>query len=211
MSISAQPAADVIPAKSFAHFTTDDVRALVAEFPLAWVSTPCGPIALASQLPLVGEYDDAGRLSALIGHLARANPLAEALATQRRSTILFSGPSGYVSPQYAGRRDWAPTWNYTQLKILADIEIGPDITPLALKVLIDASEHGRPEPWRVEEISSRYERMAAAIVGFRATVTTLEGKFKLGQDEHIDTLGHILATHPDPDLVRWMRRFNPGA
>jgi transcriptional regulator len=211
MTHDIQPAADRLASGPFARFAAEDVRALIAEFPLAWVMTPGGTMQLASQLPLVGDYDDAGGLVALIGHLARANPLAEALATHRRATVLFAGPSGYVSPEHAGRRDWAPTWNYAQVKIEADVEIGDELTPHALEVLIEASERGRPQPWRVEEIAARYDGMAAAIIGFRATVTALEGKFKLGQDERPDTLQHILATHPDTALVRWMQRFNPDA
>jgi transcriptional regulator len=50
--------------------------------------------------------------------------------------------------------------------------------------------------------------MLEAIVGFRAQVTRVAGKFKLGQDERPETLRSIVARHPDPVLVRWMRRFN---
>ncbi|MET4897636.1 FMN-binding negative transcriptional regulator [Sphingomonadaceae bacterium jetA1] len=210
MNTAAQPSV-ANPVSQFQRFSEEDVRALIAEFPLAWVSTPGGTIGLASQLPLVGEYDVAGRLVALIGHLPRANPLADALASQARATILFSGPSGYVSPEHAGRRDWAPTWNYAQAKVEADVEISADLTALSLDVLIDACEGGRANPWTVGEIAARYQGMAAAIIGFRATVTALQGRFKLGQDERPDTLRHILATHPDPVLVRWMRRFNREA
>ncbi|MFV0624411.1 FMN-binding negative transcriptional regulator [Sphingomonas sp. ac-8] len=211
MSSVAQPGAARAPAVNpFGMFDVGDVRALVEEFPLAWTMTPDGALAHASQLPLIGEYDADGRLVALIGHLARANPLARAMAAQCRINILFNGPSGYVSPEHAGRRNWAPTWNYAQLKIDAAVEIGAHLTSHSLDVLIGVTEHGRADPWQVREIADRYDVMAAAIIGFRARVLAVQGKFKLGQDEDAGTLHHILATHPDPVLVRWMRRLNAG-
>lgn len=206
----AGPTRQVFDMGTFTDFDAADVRALIEDYPLAWVATPDGDIATASLLPLIGEFGEDGRLRALIGHLARRNPLHARLAETGRVAILFNGPSGYVSPGHAGRRDWAPTWNYTQLRIAADVRIDADLTDLSLGVLVEAMEHGRANPWSRDEIADRYPAMAGAIIGFRAEVTALEGRFKLGQDEQVETLRSILANHPDPDLVRWMRRFNPG-
>jgi transcriptional regulator len=192
----------------FSTFGSADVRALVTEYPLAWVLTPGGHLMAASQLPLIGEYDARGRLVALVGHLARANPLAGQLAAGCQAVILFSGPDGYVSPEHAGRRDWAPTWNHAHIKMTAEVEISPALTEAALNLLTNAMEGGRPDPWHSGEIAGRYPRMLQEIIGFRATVTTLEGRFKLGQDERRDTLDSILASHGDPELTHWMRRLN---
>jgi transcriptional regulator len=52
--------------------------------------------------------------------------------------------------------------------------------------------------------------MLERIIGFRARVTSVSGKFKLGQDEDDATLGAILDTLPDGDMTAWMRRFNHG-
>jgi transcriptional regulator len=192
----------------FTTFAAADVRALVEQYPLAWVLVPDTDGMAASQLPLIGEYDADGRLVALIGHLARANPLADQLATSGRATILFDGPGGYVSPEHAGRRDWAPTWNHAHVKIAATVEIRPALTEMSLDLLVDAMERDRADPWHIGEIAHRYQGMLAAIIGFRATVTALEGRFKLGQDERPETLASILAQHPDPALVQWMQRLN---
>jgi transcriptional regulator len=194
----------------FERFENADVKALIEEFPLAWVSG--GPAATldASLLPLVGVYDADGRLVELIGHLMRSNPLYAALEQDPRATILFTGPGAYVSPEHAGKRDWAPTWNYAQLKIRADIRFDDALTEPSLQILIDAMEAGRAEPWTVEELGARYRSMLGHIIGFRATVTQLSGKFKLGQDEKVETLHSILDALPDATTTAWMRRFNPG-
>lgn len=194
----------------FERFDGADVQRLVAEYPLAWV---CGGGAAdmeASLLPLIGVYDEQGALIELIGHLMRSNPLHAALFADPRATILFHGPDSYVSPEHAGVRDWGPTWNYAKLKIRADVQFDEDLTEPSLDLLIDAMEKGRLQPWTKEELGERYRGMLGRIIGFRATVTGLTGKFKLGQDEGKETLASILGTLPDQATVAWMRRFNRG-
>lgn len=193
----------------FAEFSADDVRALVTRHPLAWVCSSGDDGAQASQLPLIGEYNADGQLVSLIGHLGRANPLCACLRAQRQALILFSGPSAYVSPEHAGLRDWAPTWNYANLRITAEVTVDAALTDEALDVLIAAMEEGRPTPWRRDEVAHRYARMAQAIIGFRATVTGIAGRFKFGQDERDDVYRTIVDRLPDPDVTDWMGRFNP--
>lgn len=192
----------------FDQFEKADVRALIEEFPLAWVCAGGAGAMEASLLPLVGRYDAEGRLVELIGHLMRSNPLYPALAADPRATILFRGPDAYVSPEHAGLRNWGPTWNYAQIKVGADVVFDEEFTGEALQILIDAMEAGRADPWRADELGERYETMLARIVGFRASVTSLAGKFKLGQDETDATLGSILGSLPDAGTRAWMRRFN---
>lgn len=194
----------------FERFDGADVQKLVEDYPLAWV---CGGGAAdmeASLLPLVGRFDGQGELVELIGHLMRSNPLHAALTADRRATILFHGPDSYISPEHAGVRDWGPTWNYAQLKIRADVAFDDDLTEPSLDLLIDAMEKGRLQPWSKEELGSRYRGMLDRIIGFRATVIDLSGKFKLGQDEGKETLAAIVGTLPDEAMVAWMRRFNEG-
>lgn len=194
----------------FERFGDADVRALIEGYPLAWVCGGAAGALEASLLPLIGVYNDDGRLIELIGHLMRSNPLHHALVRDTHATILFSGPDAYVSPEHAGRRDWAPTWNYAQVKVSAEIAFDEALTEYSLKVLIDAMEAGRTEPWSVEELGPRYSGMLTRIIGFRARVTGLSGKFKLGQDEDEATLHAILGALPDAESVAWMKRFNGG-
>jgi transcriptional regulator len=192
----------------FEDFDPADVRDLIAEFPLAWVCARRGNTETASLLPLLGEFSNAGDLTHLFGHMSRRNPLFERLGKDPEALILFQGPQAYISPTHAGRRDWAPTWNYAQLRIAARVTFLPDETPLALVSLVDAMEDGFDQPWDVAELGDRYVPMQGAIIAFRAEVMVLSGKFKLGQDEEVETLANIFETLPDQATVRWMRRFN---
>lgn len=194
----------------FGQFDNSDVRALIGEYPLAWVSSLADENAEPALLPLVGVYDEDGFLVELIGHCARSNPLHAALAVDPRALLLFRGPEAYISPEHAGRRNWGPTWNYAQLIIKAEIVFDIAQTESALDVLIEAVESGRAEPWQSSELGERYYGMLGAIIGFRARVTGLKGKFKLGQDEAPETLRSILARLPDQEMCKWMRRFNKG-
>jgi transcriptional regulator len=207
---TADTASEAPKAPRFERFDDDDVRALIEAYPLAWVCAGSGAAIEASQLPLIGVYDDAGRLTELIGHLMRSNWLYPALTVAPDATILFAGPDAYVSPEHAGRRDWAPTWNYAQLRIGAEIAFDEDFTEYSLQVLIDAMEAERAQPWDIGELGARYHAMLGRIIGFRARVTSLSGKFKLGQDENPATLNAILANLPDAAMSAWMRRFNKG-
>lgn len=192
----------------FERFTAPDIRALVEQFPLAWVCGGAASSLEASRLPLIGLFDADGNLVELIGHLTQSNPLHRALAHDPQATILFNGPNAYVSPEHAGRRNWAPTWNYAQVKVQAEVTCDAALTEYALDVLIGAMEAGRPHPWNVTELGGRFTGMLTQIIGFRARVTSVSGKFKLGQDEAPETLDAILGTLPDGDTASWMRRFS---
>jgi transcriptional regulator len=192
---------------TFEQFDASDVRDLITEFPLAWVCAADARADLASLLPLLGAYDDAGELTHLIGHMARHNPLFAALTADPHALILFRGPEAYVSPEHAGTRDWAPTWNYAQLRVEVDVIFEPDETVTALDLLVDAMEEGRNEPWTAAELGARYVPMQRMIIAFRARVKKVGGKFKLGQDEAPATLRAMLENIPDEPTVRWMRRF----
>lgn len=192
---------------TFEHFDASDVRDLITEFPLAWLCAGDADADHASLLPLIGAYDDDGALTHLIGHMARRNPLFEALTANPQALVLFRGPEAYVSPEHAGTRDWAPTWNYAQLRLEVDVTFEPDQADTALTMLVDAMEEGRREPWTAAELGARYVPMQRMIIAFRARVRKVSGKFKLGQDEAPAVLEAMLANIPDKPTVRWMRRF----
>jgi transcriptional regulator len=191
----------------FGTFTDADIRDLIAEYPLAWVNAPGAGVETATLLPMIAESDDEGRVVGLIGHLSRRNPLQAALAREGRGEFLFTGPHGYISPEEAGLRGWAPTWNYAQLRIAAEVRFDPPCTDEALAVLVEAMERGRADPWHSGELGERYAGMTTRIIGFRARITSLAGKFKLGQDEALPVLDSIIANIADPALKRWMIRF----
>ncbi|PCI53269.1 MAG: transcriptional regulator [Alphaproteobacteria bacterium] len=191
----------------FSQYQNEDVRRLIAEYPLAWIISPMATTSAASLLPLIGKYDAGGTLIALIGHMAVANPLNAVFTDNPTAMILFNGPQGYISPNYAGPRNWGPTWNYATLRIEAQIHMGKDMTEYALGVLIDQCEKHLKQPWTATELEGRYEGLLTFIIGFEAKIDALHATFKLGQDEKISIINNIIDAHPDPELRTWMQSF----
>src|SRR3546814_17220737 len=107
-------------ASVFEQCATDDIVALIDEYPLAWV-VALGRGGGATPLPMILDLDDDARPISLTGHLPKAHPIAATLAADPRALFLFSGPHGYVSPESLTDRDWAPTWNFAVVRIEADV------------------------------------------------------------------------------------------
>lgn len=196
------------PMPASEDFGDAEVRDLIAEYPLAWIVPKSGGGEAPSLLPLLAETDADGRLTALVGHMGRRNPLRAALEAEPRALVLFNGPQGYVSPGLVSDPAWAPTWNYAQLRIAATFRFEAEKTGEALDRLIAAMDHTERTGWTPALMGPRYERLSRAIIGFRAEVTEVGGRFKLGAEERIELLREILEGHPNADLVRWMRRQN---
>ncbi len=197
-------------ASPFDSYSNADAVDLIGEYPLAWVCPSGADPGLPSLLPLLVETDEAGRPVALVGHMARHNPLVSSLQERPEMLALFTGPQAYVSPAAVSDPRWAPTWNYAQLRIAARVGFVPDGGGAAIQRLIDAMERDAPTGWTTTMMGDRYGPMERAIIAFRAEIVRIEGRFKLGQDERPERLREILDRHPDAALVRWMRRFNPG-
>jgi transcriptional regulator len=184
---------------SFAPRSPDDIVALIAAHPLAWVVSRDFD---ATPLPLLAECDGEGRLVSLFGHYARRNPQVAAFEADPHALILFNGPQGYVSPTLVSNPVWGATWSYATLRIVADIAFVPHETDLALRQL---AAHLEPQGgWQVDAMGDRYDRMIDHIVAFRATVTSCEAVFKLGQDEADHTFAEIVSGHPNRELSRAM-------
>lgn len=177
---------------------TDIVR-LIADHPLAWL---CSRDFHASPLPLTAEIGSRGEVTALFGHCARANPLVADFREDPRGLILFNGPQGYVSPTLLSQPDWAPTWNYAVLRFTVEVAFVEQETHDAIERLVARMEGDR---WSTDHVGPRYHAMLDRIIAFRARVVSVDHCFKLGQDEGETGFAEIVAGHPDPALVEWMK------
>jgi transcriptional regulator len=194
----------------FARYQETDLIDQIREFPLAWIVPTGADPLLSTLLPLLPEPDDQGRLRTLLGHIPRRNPLVQALTAQPRVCVLFTGPQAYVSPACVSDPEWAPTWNFAQVRIEATVRFNEAGIDEALSALTHAMEAREPSGWTPASMGERYSTLSRAVVAFRAEVNRHQARFKLGQDERPQVLREILERHPDAALVRWMRRFNAG-
>ena len=172
---------------AFTRYSPDDVRALIAEFPLAWLVPRSDPAGASCLLPLLGEYGEDGGLCAVVGHMSRRNPLLQALATDPRLTVLFSGPQGYVSPRHAGLNDWGPTWNMVQIVVDCEVDLLPEFTEEVIHRQVEVMEPAGPCAWRPIRAESPDQR-AIAIRHARQRAHALTGA--AGEQPHERTRGN---------------------
>lgn len=166
---------------------SEEIAALVAEYPLALLISACGDEILSTPLPLLLEQTPDGR-SGLVGHFGAANPHIHLLETQPRALAVFQGPQGYISPSWLSDRTQAPTWNYMIVELLVEVVFENDRSKWGnfLERLVLHMERGRPDAWNTGEMSARYERLLKGVRPFRAEVLRIRSKFKLGQSERHD-------------------------
>jgi transcriptional regulator len=194
----------------FEQHDTATLHALMRAHPLATlVSTgPEGPTA--DHVPLAFDAG-AGAHGALLGHVARANPLWAAAAGSPVLAV-FHGPQAYVSPSwYPGKATThkvVPTWNYAVVHAHGMLEVVEDAPWLRALVgrLTAHHEAPRPTPWSVDDAPDDYvQQMLRAIVGIRIPIERLIGKWKVSQNRSAaDRQGVAdgLGEHPMAGLVR---------
>jgi transcriptional regulator len=164
----------------------------------------------ATHLPLVIKED--GPHGVLEGHFAKANPHWQSLAN-RETLVVFSGPHSYVNPSLYAEELSVPTWNYITVHAHGPLELIDNDASKEdiLAGLIQANDPAYANQWR--RLPDGYRRtMLAGIVGFRISITRIEGKFKLSQNRPASDRRAICDAHaagsPDQQsLASWMKRL----
>lgn len=139
----------------------------------------------ASHLPLLFEAGE-GERGVLYGHFAKANRHWERAAGD--VLAIFSGPHAYVSPSWYEAAEVVPTWNYTAVHVMGRLTLVEDLQESlgVLQRLVGFYEGGLPDPWNFDPQSDFNRRLAAAIVAFRVEITSIEGKWKLSQNQPLE-------------------------
>ncbi len=145
-----------------------------------------GPVANGLPFVLLRAHS---RLGTLKAHLARANAQWRGLDGQR-ALVVFQGPLAYVSPSlYATKAETGkvvPTWNYVmvQARGVARVHADPAWLDRQVNELTDRQEAGRALPWAVTDAPASYiQSQLRGIVGIEIAIATLDGKWKVNQDE----------------------------
>jgi transcriptional regulator len=184
--------------KDHAFTDIDRMCALIGEHALgAWVLAGQDGL-VANHLPFLLDRSR-GRNGALVGHVARANPVWRMLDGRASSLVIFQGPQGYISPNwYPGKAEHGkvvPTWDYAVVHVHGVARAIDDRAWLLdmLERLTQAREAAQPAPWRVADAPPDYiDKLLRAIVGIEITIERVEGKLKASQDEALpDRLGTV--------------------
>lgn len=153
---------------------------------------------IASHVPMM--FDDLhGPNGALIGHISRANGQWRESAPDVPALAIFPGPESYISPSwYPTKRETGkvvPTWNYVAVHAYGPLAFfhEPDELRTLVTRLTALHEGNRDKPWAVTDAPEDFiTSQLKGIVGFRLTITRLEGKWKMSQNRPMsDRVGVI--------------------
>ncbi len=154
----------------------------------------------ADHLPLILNRNE-GEFGTLYGHMARSNPNWKSLDNSE-VLIVFNGAHSYISPTWYSQRPAVPTWNYSAVHVLGKVELTTDaVTSEGLLSLITKYE---PDLLKADETVMPEEfvsKLSKGIVGFKITISQLQGKEKLGQHRtKADQVGVTAALSQSIDL-----------
>lgn len=178
------------------HFAQTDpgtLHAFIERHSFGLLVSDVDGVPFATHLPFLLDRS-AGPHGTLIGHLARANPHAQAIE-DRVSLAVFSGPHAYVSPTWYAAEHTVPTWNYTAVHAYGRASPIADRTELLdlLQRSVAVYEADMPRPWVLDLSSAVVDRLISQIVGFRLSIDRLEGKWKLSQNHPVGRRERVIA------------------
>ena len=188
---------------SFQTIPDENMSRFIGNYPLSWIVPTSGP-ADALLMPVLLEQAADGRPARLVGHLPKRSEATRCFAKDGSAVFLMLGPNAYIAPDMVGTKDWAPTWNFVSVKIEAELQLDEGFTAEAVERLVAHQEKGKAEPWTVENIAHRYDRLLSAIIGFRADIRHVTPRFKTGQDENPDVYQRLKSALTGHDIADWM-------
>lgn len=196
------------------HFEENDIgvlHALMRSHPLgAWVTHADGALAV-NHIPFLVDPVE-GQYGALVGHVARANPIWKSFSRETASVVIFQGPQGYITPSWYPSKHAhgkaVPTWNYAVVHAHGVPQAVEDAGWLLAHVTALSATHEATQavPWQVSDAPRDYvDTMLKAIVGIRIPITAIKGKWKTSQNRSLpDKVGTIagLDARGDDDSQR---------
>ena len=189
-------------------FRVDDLevaRGIVARHPFATIVTAD---LRATHMPCL--VDDTSGVLSVLGHVAREDPVAEAL--DGPVLLIFQGPHGYVSASWYDS-ETIPTWNHVTLHVRGTPEPLRDPLPLLART-VDRFEAAVEHPWSLERMGDTAREMADRVVAFRVEAESWHAEAKLSQDKPVEEQLRVLAglevpgPYANPALAAAVRRAN---
>lgn len=172
------------------HFNVDDperLHAFMSLYSFASLVTVANGEPFATHLPLLYRPET----NTLIGHLAKANPQCEHLASAESVLAIFTGPHGYISPRWYTHAPAVPTWNYTAIHVYGKPKLITEPEALT-QILLTLEAHFEPEPIPYDD--AFFEPKLKGIVGVEIEVSRIEGKFKLSQNIPAESRIQVIET-----------------
>ena len=180
------------------HFSENDLNTLhtfMKQYPLALIVANQDGIPAGNHFPLILDPTE-GPYGTLIGHMARSNPQWHTFDGVQDALIVFQGPQSYVTPSwYEQPYRNVPTWNYTSIHAYGKPTLIDDPKALLDLLAAQTQEFEVPfeHPWLFDYDNERVQALLHGTMGFKITLTRLEGKFKLSQNRTLTDQERVIA------------------
>jgi transcriptional regulator len=173
----------------FVETRAEVLHALVRSHPLATLVTLSTTGLQAQHVPLLLRVNGEGR-AALVGHVARANPVWKDTDLREPVLAIFQGPQHYISPGWyatkAAHGKVVPTWNYAVVHAKGVLTVHDDAAWVRRQMqgLTTQQEAPLPAPWAIDDAPRDYtDTLIAAVVGIEIVVDAWAGKWKVSQNQ----------------------------
>jgi transcriptional regulator len=167
------------------HFAEADLGTLhdlIERHPFGLLVAAAQPV-LAAHIPFV-LHPEEGPRGTLVGHTARADPIATALDGTTEVLVAFQGPIAYIRSRWY-LNPGLPTYNFLAVHVYGRPRPLPDRAEILshLSELVDLHEACYSDAFSLAEADESYvSPLLAHITPFSLQIEHIEGKLKLSQN-----------------------------
>ncbi|HAS8590288.1 TPA: FMN-binding negative transcriptional regulator [Vibrio vulnificus] len=179
-----------IPAK-FRQDNIDEMISVMRGYPFVALVAYTGTNVEVVHIPVSVESTETNIV--LKSHIAKANPFWKVVEEHSKVLVIFNGAHSYISPSYyptkAEHGRAVPTWNYVVVHAKGSINYlhEPQAVYQILETLTDEQEAQFDLPWSMSDAPSDFiEKLQKAVVGIEIQVESLEGKWKVSQNQPVE-------------------------
>ncbi|TMP11854.1 transcriptional regulator [Pseudoalteromonas sp. S3178] len=172
------------PPMHFREHNSERLQALVEQFPLASILTPCLQSDLNNicQVPVLYEPSR----NVFIAHVAKNNPLTQ--CDKRSVKLHFNGDNCYLSPSYSNNKT-LPSWLYSSVQVTATVVIiksGSEKEKIMSQLTTHFEQTFKPM-WNINDVPICSRQVMYQQLSFiEFTPTHWSGNFKLSQNKSPD-------------------------
>lgn len=176
-----------IPSK-FKQNDEKQLKSMMREYPFATLITHSESGIEATHLPVIITNTQGKDI--VQAHIAKANNIWQSTKEGADVLLIFNGPNCYISPNYYPTKKESgkavPTWNYVAVHVRGKIAFIHDEQWIynMIDALTTEHEYEQETPWSMSDAPQSYiKKMLPAIVGIEITIDSMEGQWKLSQNQ----------------------------
>ena len=176
-----------VPSK-FKQTDENQLKAIIEQYPFATLVVHSVSGIEATHFPVILTENNGKEV--IQAHIAKANKIWQSVANGAEVLLIFNGPNCYISPNYYPTKKETgkavPTWNYVAVHVKGKISFIHDEKWIyhMINSLTTKHESEQEIPWSISDAPESYiNKMLPAIVGIEISIGTIQGQFKLSQNQ----------------------------